>query len=176
MAQSDGNTGKTPEFPFRKHVEQVDPRIKRALEELTYTETGWRLDEMARRIGLSSSRLQHLFKLEIGISMQAFSSRVRLHFAAIELADMPLSSKEIRLRCGYSDSSNFTHAFGSHFGCSPTQFRLLHGTATTESRSREIPTDCGCAAKLIGLVSALYGRSDRGSGFPDSGIDDQSTI
>lgn len=135
---------------------QIDPRIRRALEDLAYAESRWRLDEMAMRIGLSASRLEHLFKLEIGLSMQAFSATLRLHFAAIELADTQLSVKEIRLRCGYSDSSNFTHAFTAHFGRSPTQFRLLHGATTLESRSRGVPRHCSCAVKLLGLISSLY--------------------
>lgn len=43
---------------------------------------------------------------------------------AVQLLDEPeLTVSEIANRCGFSETSNFSHTFKRVYGCTPTQYR-----------------------------------------------------
>ena len=76
-------------------------------------------------LGLSESRLEHLFKEQMGCPIREFRKIRRLDNAVclLELTDKPM--KEIAWLLGYRHTSNFNHAFHRNSGRTPQDFRLL---------------------------------------------------
>jgi AraC-like DNA-binding protein len=76
-------------------------------------------------VGLSRSRLEHLFKQELGISMRRYLCRVRLQTALRSLANRALRISEIAYQVGFAHPSNFDHAFRQEYGVSPRRYRSI---------------------------------------------------
>jgi AraC family transcriptional regulator of arabinose operon len=93
------------------------------------------LQELAAAVGLSSSRLQHLFRDQLGVSIRSFSQAHFLSHAAALLVETHMSVKEIHVAFGFEDASSFCRAFKRLSGASPKAFRR-------ESRSlRKLPNE-----------------------------------
>lgn len=82
--------------------------------------------ECAKSVNLSLSRLQHLFKREVGVGICEFSRRLRLRNATDLLESTDLRIKEICVKVGASSSSHFLREFREFYGLSPSEFRLRH--------------------------------------------------
>jgi len=78
--------------------------------------------ELARRVGLSESRLRHLFKQDTGWSIARYARQVRLALARHLLRYPLLSVKEVAAAVGM-DPSHFTRDFTRVFGVSPRKYR-----------------------------------------------------
>lgn len=102
----------------------IDRRIERTIEFLreAWKEPG-RLEEIAARVGLSPSRLTHLFKQKTRISIRDFIQASRLARAAELIASTDERISQIGYAVGFRDPSNFNHAFKKSFGVSPKQYR-----------------------------------------------------
>ena len=81
------------------------------------------VSQAAAIVGLSRSRLEHVFKKELGTTIRAYKQERRLARARTLLRDPALRIKEVRHLCGIPDASNFTHLFKQHFGITPNIFR-----------------------------------------------------
>ena len=80
--------------------------------------------EVAGGCSISSSRLSHLFKTEVGITVGKFRRACRFGKAKRMLADTPeVAIKEIAYTVGYHHTSSFTRAFEHDVGESPTDYR-----------------------------------------------------
>ena len=80
--------------------------------------------EVAGACSLSTSRLSHLFKAEVGTTVGKFRCTCRFSKAKRMLADAPeVAIKEIAYTLGYHHSSSFTRAFEHEVGESPTDYR-----------------------------------------------------
>ena len=80
--------------------------------------------EVAGGCSISSSRLSHLFKTEVGTTVGKFRRACRLGKAKRMLADTPqVAIKEIAYTVGYHHTSSFTRAFEHDVGESPTDYR-----------------------------------------------------
>ena len=80
--------------------------------------------EVAGACSLSTSRLSHLFKTEVGTTVGKFRRACRLGKAKRMLADTPqVAIKEIAYTVGYHHTSSFTRAFEHDVGESPTDYR-----------------------------------------------------
>jgi transcriptional regulator GlxA family with amidase domain len=105
----------------------TDSRVRTVLGLL---EAGWngpiRLSELASRAGIGQSRLEHLFKAQVGCCVREYVGRRRLDHAARLLVKTRLPIKEVARRVGISDRCNFNHAFRKRFGLSPRAFRNAH--------------------------------------------------
>lgn len=104
--------------------ESTDSRVRLALE-LMRREYGQSLNvrEMANRVGLSASRLEHLFKQDLGHSFSAELREVRLRQAAAFLRQGSFEVKEVAGLCGYSSVPTFSRIFTRRFGLTPSEFR-----------------------------------------------------
>jgi AraC family transcriptional regulator of arabinose operon len=100
----------------------MDRRIKRVIELLQLDlRRPPGLDELAREVNLSSSRLRHLFKAETGASPALYLRRLRME-AARELGEGTfLSVKEIMHTVGLNNQSQFTKTFKRAHGLTPAQ-------------------------------------------------------
>ena len=80
--------------------------------------------EVAGACSLSTSRLSHLFKAEVGTTVGKFRRTCRFRKAKRMLADAPkVAIKEIAYTCGYHHTSSFTRAFEHEVGKSPSDYR-----------------------------------------------------
>ncbi|WP_439541589.1 helix-turn-helix domain-containing protein [Hyphomicrobium sp.] len=96
----------------------MDPRIAHALSDLE-VETG--LDATAQcaatRVGLSSSRFQHLFADEVGVPFRRFRVWQRLRRAIGEIIDGS-NFTDAAHAAGFADQAHFSRAFRQAFGAS----------------------------------------------------------
>jgi AraC family transcriptional regulator, arabinose operon regulatory protein len=105
----------------------MDPRV-RELIELIDGGFGQALsmDQLAPWLGLSASRLSHMFKTETGTSPGHYLKIVRIHKAQELLENTRLSVKEIMVRVGVNDQSHFVRDFKKVCGCPPVRYRMRY--------------------------------------------------
>jgi YesN/AraC family two-component response regulator len=105
----------------------VDGRVRRVIE-LIDAEPGSKLSahELAARVGLSESRLHHLFKDEMGLSLHEYVVNVRLGHAAHRLRSSVDHVRQIVYSLGLSDLRGFRAAFWRRFRMTPTQNRARY--------------------------------------------------
>lgn len=89
--------------------------------------------ELAQSVGLGPSRLEHLFKLDARMSIRDFIRERRLEEAALLLAGSEERISTIGYQVGFTDPSNFNHAFKRRFGVSPREYREQRREAPDES-------------------------------------------
>jgi len=82
------------------------------------------LAEIARASHLSVSRLAHLFKEQMGVTLIDYVTQVRIERAKELLLGTDQSCTEVCFQVGYSNASYFTRTFKSVAGLTPRQFRL----------------------------------------------------
>lgn len=116
-------------------IRQLDDRVtdiihyiqSNDLEHLGY-------QDVVSSVYLSKSRLTHLFKDEMGISLLKYLTWKRLIHATKELAISGKSITETAYRYGFSDAAHFSRVFKDNFGVSPSRIfsnkqkddRLIH--------------------------------------------------
>lgn len=79
--------------------------------------------KLAQSINLSPSRIQHLFKSELGISINQYVKNLRLQKARELLETTHLRVQEVYLAIGFKDAARFTREFKKLFGTTPTEYR-----------------------------------------------------
>lgn len=82
-----------------------------------------RTRELARIVGVSSSRLAHLFKSEVSSSLGGYLRAARLARAAYLLQSSDMGVKQISGATGYAHVPSFTRAFRRYSGLSPAAYR-----------------------------------------------------
>jgi len=89
--------------------------------------------ELARSLNLSASRLNHLFKAEIGMTPTQYLKALRLERAK-DLGEMTfLSVKQIMNAVGFSDESHFARDFKKKYGESPATYQQRYVRAALEA-------------------------------------------
>ena len=83
----------------------------------------WSLPEMARRVNLSASHLNRIFRAATGRPPMQFLIDLRLEEAARLLEGSFLSVKEIRIAVGFGDKTMFIKAFKARYGVTPKEYR-----------------------------------------------------
>jgi len=84
------------------------------------------LEALAEDVGLSVSRLAHLFRDETGMSIQSYIVERRLLMAAMLIVQSDEQISQIAYRVGFGDVSNFNHSFKRRFAMSPREYRASH--------------------------------------------------
>lgn len=123
------------------------PQVERALGHiLEHLGEPLTLAAVARVAHLSEFHFHRIFASVVGEPVGRFITRKRLELAALRLAYEPARPvTEIALDVGYSSVSNFSKAFASFFGCSPSRVR-----------------DPGAAGQgAIGKLTRTYGKDFR---------------
>lgn len=83
----------------------------------------FKLDDVARNVGLSTSRAVHLFKACFGQSIMQYALQLRLSIARERMLYSPMSLEHIALLSGFSSYSYFHRMFRAHYGLSPKQYQ-----------------------------------------------------
>lgn len=81
------------------------------------------IDQLAQQAAMSSAKLKKLFKEVYGSSIYAYYQKQRMQVARDMLLSGDLSVKEVGLRVGYSNLSNFAAAFKKEFNLLPSEIR-----------------------------------------------------
>src|SRR5262245_11571050 len=103
-----------------------DPVIGQALA-LLHKEPGrpWTVSNLARRVGLSRTRLAERFRHFLGESPMAYLAQWRLKLGAEILQSTEDSVAEVAAAVGYGSEAAFNRAFKREFDCPPAQFRRM---------------------------------------------------
>jgi AraC-like DNA-binding protein len=86
----------------------------------------WTISSLARKVGLSRTRLAERFRHFLSESPMAYLARWRLKLAAEILQSTEDSIAEIAVTVGYESEAGFNRAFKREFNCPPAQFRRQH--------------------------------------------------
>jgi len=101
-----------------------DPRVLRTL---THLDHAWQshdpLCDIASRVGLSPSRLSHLFKRDVGMPMRQLVLAMKLAGAVALLLRTDRRVSEICQDIGICDPSNLNHLFRKYLGTAPSDLR-----------------------------------------------------
>jgi AraC-like DNA-binding protein len=101
--------------------EPLDMRVVQALHQLREEPAARRsLRDLAKSVGLSPSRLRHLFAEELGMSYRGYVRWLRIYQALLALGegDSPTGAAH---RAGFSDAAHFARSFRRVFGLAPSQ-------------------------------------------------------
>jgi AraC-like DNA-binding protein len=99
----------------------ADERIGQVVARMRSTPgDAYPLKVLAAEVGLSPSRLQHLFKICTGLPLRRFRTWNRMG-AAIVAAAAGASLTEAAHRAGFSSSAHFSTSFRAMFGLSPSE-------------------------------------------------------
>ncbi len=106
-----------------------DPIIGQALA-LLHKEPAhpWTISNLARRVGLSRTRLAERFRHFLGESPMAYLAQWRLKLGAEILQSTEDSVAEVAAAVGYGSEAAFNRAFKREFDCPPAQFRRKRKT------------------------------------------------
>ena len=83
------------------------------------------ISDIANYANLSTSRLQHIFKEEIGISLIKYINKKRL-VKAKELLRNGENAINIYQKCGFQDYTSFFRAFRKEYDMTPKSYQLQY--------------------------------------------------
>lgn len=102
---------------------KLDPRVEEVLYILaTRMNENIQITELGNSIGLSPSRLQHVFKENTGESIVATLNRMRIKQATYLLTHTNLTASEVAFNVGFQNYNHFTRQFNKYIGMSPRVF------------------------------------------------------
>jgi AraC-like DNA-binding protein len=101
-----------------------DPAVGKALALLHQNPSHpWTVDDLARSVGLSRTRLAERFRHFLGMSPIAYLTEWRLKLGAEKLKTTERSVAEVALDVGYNSEAAFNRAFKRAYDAPPAQFR-----------------------------------------------------
>ena len=102
---------------------EIDARIRRAVDLLNDLHSSLSHEEVARKVGLSSSRLAHLFVEQIGVTPRNYLEKRRLEQARQLLRRTQFPVAEIARQVGFESQFYFSLRFKKATGQAPLAFR-----------------------------------------------------
>lgn len=103
---------------------QIDPRIQKACKYIqNHITKNIVVEDVAEACNLSTSRISHLFKQHMGVSLMSWHNDIRLQQARKLLLNSTANISKIAKEVGYDDPVQFTKNFKKNIGCSPRAFR-----------------------------------------------------
>lgn len=97
-------------------------RIRRAMTELdAHLDAPPSLEALAGRIGISPSRLRHMFKEQAGLPIRRYILWMRLRAALLEALEGASMTESARA-AGFADAAHFTRTCRQMFGLPPSAF------------------------------------------------------
>lgn len=115
--------------------DQGNIRQKRHLDKLSkitaYMKNHYReeitLEGVADEFGFSPTYLSRMFKRYASVSYKTYLLDLRTEYGLREMMNTDLNLNEVALNNGFPNSRAFAKAFGSRYGCLPSEYRRKHG-------------------------------------------------
>ena len=97
------------------------------VRELVHENVGRRLgaSELAATVGVHPTHLARTFRAHHGMTPGEYARRVRLEWAAEQLASTDVPLALLAAEAGFADQSHFTRVFKRHTRLTPAQYRRL---------------------------------------------------
>lgn len=108
---------------MRMQLRTDNPHIHRAIALIEAELSTMTVQTLSERLALNRSYLSELFRQELGCSPQDFLRNYRMKQAALWLTTSDMHLQDIAAALGYQESYNFTKAFRSVYGISPSAYR-----------------------------------------------------
>lgn len=103
---------------------RLDPRLANAIARMeAQIDSPEPAHAIAASLGLSSRRLEQLFRQNLGLSPAAFALGLRLAAARRMITDTRHPLAEVALRCGFTSASGLSRAFRAKFDRAPSELR-----------------------------------------------------
>jgi len=93
------------------------------------------LEKLAKSVNISSSRLRHLFKDEVGVSPKQYLRMIQMEHAKHLIENTYLNVKEVMTKVGVRDESHFVRDFERTYGLTPGRHRVRHFASDTSVRA-----------------------------------------
>jgi AraC-like DNA-binding protein len=146
-------------------VREIDARVREVLKILKQDFLAPpKAAELARRVGLSSGRLIHLFSEQMSLPLRRYVLWLRLRDVVLSLA-MGHTLTEAAHRAGFADSAHMTRTFRGMFGMPPSimverlsQVKLVFDVET--SLAQDGPHRLFDAERLARAAEALAARNE----------------
>jgi AraC family transcriptional regulator, arabinose operon regulatory protein len=107
-----------------KHRSRLDPRIEAILHMLSdQMSEPIRIVDLAASVGLSASRLSHLYKEGLGESILTTLNRMRIRQAALLISQASRTATQAALDVGFQNYNHFASLFRRYIGVSPKELR-----------------------------------------------------
>jgi len=105
---------------------KVDPRVEETLHLLSrHMRESLTIEEIAKSVGLSSSRLSHLFKQETGSTIVETLNDMRIRQAALLIRHSGRTAAEVAFDVGFQNYNHFAALFRKQLGASPREYLRL---------------------------------------------------
>lgn len=78
--------------------------------------------DLANKVGMSETKLKHLFKQTFGDTVYNYYQKVRMEEAAFLLKQAGYSVSEVGYQLGFSNLSHFSRLFQRHYGITPKKY------------------------------------------------------
>ncbi|MGV3619843.1 MAG: helix-turn-helix transcriptional regulator [Archangium sp.] len=147
---------------------KVDERVASAarfLDTAAEAEMTENAVDLAKRLGVSASLIEHRFRDQLGAPMGAYRAWYRMQ-AATQLALLGRSLTEVAHAAGYFDSAHFSRQFQRMFGCH--RLRCSRRASLAPSPKRRGPT---CSADVHARRRSRISRASDASGTTESCAD-----
>ena len=80
------------------------------------------IKDLADYVGLSESRISHIYKNHMGISINQYIIKKRLTIAK-DMLKIGITLSDITIKCGFQDYSSFLRSFKKEYGISPKAYQ-----------------------------------------------------
>lgn len=90
---------------------------------------------LARKVALSISQFNRLFKKRFHTTPRAYLTKVRLDAACRLLLTTDLSMSQIAVKTGFYDQSHFTNQFVKNRGTPPSKYRARHSSPPSSAEA-----------------------------------------
>lgn len=91
------------------------------------------IEDVAKALGYSRSYISHMFKEEMGVTLQEYLCRKKIEATLELLLNQKYTVTQIAMMLNYSSIQAFSKAFRRIMGCSPTEYQLCHGKDTKDN-------------------------------------------
>ncbi len=107
------------------------PAVSCAVQRLHCAQQLETVEQLSRRVGLSTRRLARLFSLEVGLTPKLYARVLRFNrVLAATCGNTQVDWSDIAYRCGYFDQAHFIRDFKAFSGLTPSDY-LLRRTGFT---------------------------------------------
>jgi AraC-like DNA-binding protein len=100
----------------------------------------WSIENLASSVNLSSSRLRHLFRQEVGLPLGLFVRKSRLERALALLDGSFMNVKQVAFEVGFGNVTQFCREFRKMYGSTPGRYRELQASGGSRATAKKADT------------------------------------